>query len=707
MHTSNRQTSLHISAEEVPSYFYRDRTDLKEVILEDSVREIGEGAFFRCTSLEKITVGRGVCRVRPRAFDQIAGNADIVWLAQTSYKSMLMRILPSFSELLAICAPGAVFEKTREPEKRVLAAGYLFHPEYAGLYRPEEKECYVRYLRENLPSMAAVLGEKGVIHEALEKLWMSDLLDRQDLQDRDRRLLRQLLSYARSRKTDAAQKKLLDRIGQETGLDQEQENVFSEDYRKDSRILRRIREMAEDTDLLTVLEAADFGRLPELPCRKEAQAGDAASKGEMLPAEVLKYILYSYLRQVSPQSPLTEFHRVGEADLLAERIEPEAWQAFLKKNGPVLRREGPGKYTVCWPQRMIPVLRFAGEDLVREYAGKRETWADYDSCGASGYLAGEILSRAMLLNPGEEAMLFAAKEGLLEPYVRLHGGTEESCFRKALLLLTGTGRPEMTQLLERVRGRVYDAWITGRSISCTELVRMRLRIPELAGLLSGLLWSDGKSFFTPEEPEGEEEPAGTSLICLAHPAEMDIIAIRARLREDSRRPFFLQIYEPGILPDPENFPAWKDRYRDLTVKRETLTRLTDGIPVYAGMRMQVTGDSRKQVKISFGGKPVLDAEAEKDGRLRLGELQERRYERRELYEIFRILDDAFCKELLLAGKRKASGCLDRLDTPEVQEILQASIEGGYAENIPVLIACLQERKKMSENGESGDPELDW
>ena len=52
----------------IDSYQYKDRKDIEELIIADTVEEIGECAFFRCSNLKKITWGKHVHTIGYSAF---------------------------------------------------------------------------------------------------------------------------------------------------------------------------------------------------------------------------------------------------------------------------------------------------------------------------------------------------------------------------------------------------------------------------------------------------------------------------------------------------------------------------------------------------------------------------------------------------------------------------------------------------------------
>lgn len=756
--------SLHISTKKVPPYFYRDRRDLEEILLESTVAEIGEGAFFRCTFLRKITVGRGVGQIGPSAFSRIARNAEFIWLGKAPYKSGFMRLLPPFSDIRGICAPYVSFEKAGEEEKLVLAIGFVLHPEYEECYPEAQKALYNQYIREKLTGQAARLCEKECIFEVIEALWQrsypaavrnsADNGSNERLSDKaamagqemspkknclEGKELKQLLSYARSQRTSRERKKMLDRIEREAGLTDGKEDVFSETYELDKRILRQIWEQVTDSSLRIAMEQAGIRELPEVSSWKESRNADTWIVGEdipersipepenvlstensrsVVPPDILKFILYSYMKQYQPASPLGEFFPVDFADQLVDCLDRQEFSRLLGSLGPVVRDRGDGKKEILYPQRLIPILRYADDTLCAYYAARWEAWKDYDVYGASGNIAAEILTRAMLLNRGEEALIFAGRTGNLEKYAGRYGKSSQEWFWILIGLLEERKRQGRDKalapdrLMQSYRGMIYDAFVSGKDVSYEEFCRTRLQSPTVRRLLRGLVFTNGRSLFVlhPDhriliDLKKNSQPLPGDMISLAHPCRLSQYEIRRLLdagpiscMQGERG--FSQIYEIDCICSPRDYDSWRDRYKNLQVSRKAVMSLPGMVPAEAGYVLCLEGSPDRSIRISYGKRVILIADALPDGKMQLGEMQMQAFTDRELQEVLHLLDDAFCMELLLCGRLGVRPYLDHFDDVQLEEILQASIACERLDNVALLLDRLRGERKE-------DEELEW
>ena len=194
---------IQLTDKEIPAYAFRDRDDIREAVITDSVQVIGEGAFYQCHNLTHVTVGCGVLSVRMAAFLGIGRNADIVWLSETPYLMSFYRILLPMERIGCICAPHRDFARAGSLEKNLLAAGYILHPEFENFF--SQKEMYVRFILEELPEHLGLFAEKNLLISLLRGAAERGLIA--DLQ-----ALHRYVSQARTRIISADDKKIIDGI---------------------------------------------------------------------------------------------------------------------------------------------------------------------------------------------------------------------------------------------------------------------------------------------------------------------------------------------------------------------------------------------------------------------------------------------------------------------------------------------------------------
>lgn len=683
----------------IKAYEYRDRYDLTEVIIPDSVETIGEGAFKHCTELQKLTVGRGLKHISTFAFEGIHKNADIVWLNSLSYKSKLITILPSFERIRSLCAPLQSFDKAQDDEKRVLACGYILHPELENEYAPHLQEKYQLYIREELPYHLNELCENGSILDIF-------LLCRQRHLIKDKETMKQYIAYIRTRKMSKEEKQCIDQIEREEGLLQS-ENMEQEDQSIDKKLLRYIGEHVSQSDLRQVLLKEGLNEFPQVKYKESLRNA---------PVEALKYIMYRYMSQwsyMNAQPPF--FHFDESADYVASLLDLTSLQNALEKLGCVLIEYFTwGKHiTILYPRRLIPLLRYASQQQIQSFIQKAQEWLNYDVYGQEGIVAVKTLENALLLNDDCYAMLFANRGHLLNQYAKLRHQNEEDMLMLLVKKLEEkeiVSDDDLKQIQEDYQQQLYLEYLSGRKVSQKEWYQWHMSLTTMRDIAMTLVWQQDEDSYFMMSKEGPVDENGISItlkeesqISVAHPVLMRDNQIRSfdkYMKQNHIKQCFHQIKPMPLRLLPQEWEIWKNRYLGIQIPASKLQKLGQ-----SGFHLE--GRAAEYIRISFYGKVVMDVFAishkqEKDPIMSLGYLQNSNYNMRELNEFISIMDDVLCFEMIMLGRLDVSPYLKRFNEDEIEQLLTASIERKHHENIAAL---LEYKTKLSNKDD--DLALNW
>ena len=709
-----QEASLRMCEPEIPAYAYTGRTDIRSLTLADPVEAVGEGAFFRCTNLTEIHVGRGLRRIGAQAFSQIGPYADIVWLCRIPYRSMLTRILPPFEQIMGICAPGMPFSGRPQAEKTVLAIGMILHPEWEAAYSTSLMNEYLEYIHTVLLSDPAALTGKNCIVRVIRSL-----SERRSLFKLPETSFLRLLSYARSLQTDVETKQLLDRLEREiTG-----NSISGKRGEEEKKLIRKIYTLSPEKEMRALLEGAGIDSFPDVfYAARPAKDGTACTgdpdegKKESAPPEILKLIESRYIGQYSSALREQSFRPDPVADGYAELLDRDSLRGALAVSAGIVPGDGESgrleEEAIRCPLRLIPLLRYADRDCLRLILLIRKQILDTGK-EAAGFDAVRIIGKAALLSEDPEAAVFAGMTGQLREYAAMHGKNEKTLFFDLFRYLEESGREELPVFAEQYGDMVYDCFLEGTGISGRTFSKERLQSPAIRRVLEGyVFFSEETGFFSlsegaPADAEGMPVQIGdTARIVPAAPHMMRAEEISAWQKRTGRED---QLYETERWIHPGSYEKWKSRYRNLRVSYDELREL-------AGKRMKLDGTPDSGIRISFCGKRILTAErvrgSEKASSLKLtegtafvlGDLEKAAWSERELREMLHRLDEAFWYHLLLAGRIPAGPYLRRLSLEEMQTVLEASLIHGHHENAAILLASIRRIREGEDGGDLSDSE---
>lgn len=674
----------------IKAYEFRDRTDLEEVILSDSIEIIGEGAFKGCKNLRKLTVGQSVRQICPYALDGIGENLDLVWLSSLPYRSPFVKILPPFEKINSICAPKRSLEKAKGEERRALMCGYLLHPEREEEYGEKSQKEYKEYFQTEFMEQLNELCDRELI---LPVFLVS--LERKMLTDKT--MVKRFLSYIRARRTTKEEKDVIDQIEKEWKILETKEDVYK------NRLRRYVRERMTDQRMQEILGQEGIRHIPSVALSEktiEKIVGEKESnekQGAEAPEEVIKYIVASYLSQWSPlEKRPSRFYLEEEADHLAEMLDPKRLLHALEQM--------TGTDLLAYPRKMIPLLRYGNDALVESILTQAETWSDYSQYGEEGILAKETLEKAILLNDSKQALLFVYRHGSLEQYARIHQKKTEELMLSVLdLMEEGKRKEEREEIMQKFIHHLHVLYLSGKKIKTADWEKYYMAHPMTWEACKGLVWEtaqkQGKCFLMIEEAGrkigvdewGKEiSLEGVSEVTLAHPVYMEkeqILHFQNIRKEKAITPCLEQL---KILPcklDLGDWENWNRRYEKLEISHKKLKQLTEH-------GFTLDGSFGERLRIRYYGKVLMEAyKTEEPDRMKLGYLLGSNYNMREINESCSILDEVFCYERILAGRTDASPYVEQFGDEELEQLLEASIEQNHLENIAVLLEQKNRRRQ--------------
>lgn len=672
----------------INAYEYRDKEELIEVVIPDSVEMIREGAFKNCRNIRKIIVGKGVKQVQPFAFDGIGKNLDIIWLSSIAYKSPLFKILPSFDDIDSLCAPKRFFSKAGMAEKRALVCGYILHPEYEQEYSKEIKEEYEIYIKGQFLEHFNELSDRGMIMEIFRASYERNLISENEQ-------VKQFISYIKSRQMTKEEKEYIEVIEEKENLSVQEEDIETKKLR------RYIREHISEKEMQTILEKEELFDLPTVLYK------DFSNKMMMeAPVEALKFILTSYISQWTYMDARpSAIHACEEADYVASLLDEGCLREILEK---LVSDTG-----VKYPRRIIVFLRYADNRQLEQYIAVSEEWKNYDIYGEEGILAKVTFEQAILMNDSEVALLHAYRNNRLSEYAFLRKVKVEDLFIQIVKILEKNDLLEELQLFyEKYIRKLYINYLSGSKLRKDDWYRWNIAHSSIRKIAQTLVWQDsGKkdSYFIVLSDEAEniamvndkmEEVCLTedAEICLAHPVYMKTEQIRGFLKilkEKKMEQCFNQLKYINERLNLGDWELWNRRYYKMELPYERLQQLAE-------IGFQLDGRLSDRIRVSYYGKVLMEAfPTEKSGIMRLGYLLGSNYNMREINESVALMDDVFCYEMILFGRIEAAPYLKRFSTEQIEELLAASIELKHNENVAVLL------EYKSKQGNDDDLSLNW
>lgn len=650
----------------IKDYEYRNRLDITEVVIGDSVEYIGEGAFRYCANLKKITIGRNLKYISSYAFDHIHKDADFIWLASIPYKSMIIRILPSFDRIRSLSAPYLSF-KGKDEEKLTLACGYILQPSLQSEYSEDLIKQYHDYIFNELPNHLNELCENDSILDILVQCYQRNLI-------KDNELKRKFISYAKTRKTSLKEKHIINKIEDETF-----DNT-------DKTLLRYIREYVNESDLKQVLNKEGLKEFPVV-LYKDTK--------EKAPVEALKFIMYRYMKQWSYMDSIPPlFQNDKEADYVANMLELSSLQSALYHLTPVLKQEY-NQIKILYPRRIIPLLRYANKEQLDEYIQKITEYSIYDIYKKDGIIAIQTIKQAMLLNDEPLVMVHALNYGLLNEYASLRGKSKEDVFIELTCLLE-KNHGDLSVVRNYYKNLLYQDYLTGKKRNIKEW-----NVGTLKDIAVSFLWQYNENYFVIKD-NGYYDIKGNAVevkeeVNLAHPINMKDSELRGWINYFNQHhidPTFKQLWVINNRFYNEDYNVWKNRYKDIVVSYNKLQKLND-------LEFSLKGRISESIQIIFQGKCVISAKMVHDNLMVLGEIQNSNYNLRELNSVLSLLDDFLCFEMIKLGRIDASYYLNRFDFEQIDELLEASIDINHKENTAILL----EYKNRLNRG--NDLSLDW
>ncbi|MCD7950401.1 MAG: leucine-rich repeat domain-containing protein [Erysipelotrichaceae bacterium] len=636
--------------ENVKPYTYRHDLSIDEVMIGESVEEIGEGAFSHCLNLSKITIGSHVKKIASYAFDHIHNNVQIIWLSSIPYQSPLMRILPPINTIQYICTPYRPFQNQSEIEKRILACGYILHPEYENRYSQQLQDQYQQYILDMLPQYLNELCENKSIIDIF-------LMCRKRHLIKDTITLQQYISYIRTMPLTHKQKKLIDHIEVEEGLTHQQ---FDE---RDKKLLRYINRFASQSQIRQTMEQENITTFKEVLYRE---------KDKVAPVEALKFILYKYISQWSVfDSQPPYFKKDTAADEVASQLDKESLQIALDN------------LDMHYPRRLIPYLRYASVLQLNHIIEESIHWQQYDIYNRDGLLCLETLNKAILLNDNEEAAVYALSHQLLAQYASMRGKQENALFIQITMSLEEKNNTQQLSIIQEIyKQKLYEDYLSGKATRFIPWYKETMGCLTLRNIASTLLWQCDNQYFIIQDDhlkDAHNNPMNFNneqFVSIAHSALIDSQTLRSYqpLLLDS---CFPQLKQLNQKYDPDDYIHWKNRYLNISMSMPKLQQLIQ-------RNFYIIGNPQEHLKLSFHGKNIMDIYP-KDDNYKLGELLNSSYRIRELNEMIDIMDDVLYFELIKEGKLKAFPYLERLTKEDVSILLEASIKHAHQENIAILL----------------------
>lgn len=686
------------SVHTIKAYEYRDRDDIEEVVIPDSVETIGEGAFRHCVELQKVTVGRGLKHISTFAFYGIKKDADIIWLCQLPYKSKLITILPPFDRIRSLCAPCQSFDRATNDEKRLLACGYILHPELENEYSLSLQAQYQQYIQEELPHYLNELCENGSILDIFLSCRKRQLI-------KDKEVMKQYIAYIRTKKMTKEEKTVIDHIEQVENLLQQED--IKEDQTNDKKLLRYIADHVTQSELRQVFLNEGLDKFPQVKYKNSIKNA---------PVEALKYIMYSYMSQwsyMNTKPPM--FHFDQSADYVASLLDMSSLQDALQQLSCVfIEYLTWGKHiTILYPRRLIPLLRYASQSQTQSWIQKAQDWLNYDVYGQEGSIAYETLKQAVLLNDSSYAMLFANRCELLKQYALLRHCNEEEMLMSLVKILESKeidSDDDLKQIQIQYQQKLYLDYLSGKKFMKKDWYQWNMTLPTLKALAMTLVWQkNDETYFIMSLKGAMDENhqlvslEDESMISIAHPVFMRDDQIRSfekYFKNNHIQQCFLQIKPMAVRFIPDEWESWKSRYFGIVTPASKLQTL--------GQKgFHLDGRPAEYLRISFNGKVIMEVfpvshKQEKDPMMSLGDLQNSNYNIRELSEVIFMMDDVLYMEMIALGKLDVSLYLHRLSEDDVDDLLEASIERKHHENSAIL---LEYKSKMFHKKD--DFTLDW
>ncbi len=632
--------------ENIKPYAYRQDLSIDEVVIGESVQEIGEGAFSHCLNLSKINIGSHVKKIAPYAFDHICNQSQFIWLTTIPYQSPLMRILPPMNTIQSICAPYRPFQKLSNEEKRILACGYILHPEYENHYSKDLQHQYQQYILDILPQYLNELCENKSIIDIFLQCRQRHLI-------KDIQTLQQYISYIRTMPLTHKQKKLIDQIEIEEGLSHQQ---FDE---RDKKLLRYINRFVSQSQIRQLMEQENITVFKEVLYRDQ---------DKVAPVEALKFILYQYISQWSlydSQPPY--FKKDTAADEVASLLDRDSLQIAL---------DSLDKH---YPRLLIPYLRYASPLQLNHIIEESQKWTN----NREGILCLETLNKAILLNDSEEAAVYALSHQLLAPYASMRNKQENALFIQITMSLEEKNNTKQLSIIEDIyQQKLYEDYLNGRKTRFIPWYKETMGCLTLRNIASSLLWQCDNQYFMIEDDhlvDNNHHPVdfnNEQFVSLAHSALIDHQTLR-NYQPLLKNPCFPQLKQLNQKYYPDDFIQWKNRYFNISIPMSKLQQLIQ-------RNFYIIGNPQEHLKLSFHGKNIMDIYL-KDNEYKLGELLNSSYQIRELNEMIDIMDDVLYFEMIKEGKLKAYSYLDRLTKEDVSVLLEASINNKHQENIAVLL----------------------
>ena len=679
-----------ISDREIEAYAYKDRSDIEKLIISDSVRTVKEGAFYNCTGLKHITVGRNVEEIREAAFEGIPKRGSLIWLPAISYKPLTFRVFRDMGSFAEICAPYLPFYNGTLYERTALAAGFILHPEYEDEYSDELREEYLCYIREGLSSDAGKLADAGVLEETVRCVLRRKLINR-------KRSLEEFVSRAMEA-ASGDEKEAIRRMAKEERLQcgRDIEEIPEDRNKKQLRFLYYNTNRSEQQFFL------DNGDIPaELP---EVLYKD----GTPAPPELLRFIMFRYMNQWAfIVRPVPEFIYDEDADRFASELDTESLRSALSQMLPVVVPASEIKHPdmnksefgVIHIQRLIPYLRYATQEMADDCRKRSERFLDYEKYGLSGQKTYRTYQSALFLCEGEKVPIEALRRGKLTAYAYLKktdfphiiSFVEKSIYR---LEEKGAGDMDLSNEKEMIKKEVedflYDLYTSGNTMRYPDLIWTCAESSFFRDAAESLLWKNinsGEYFRILSDEIKSGMVKGDSFVTPAHTCEMELEEIL--YWKERIDPVFDQLW---IAPErylPENPEKWTLKYKGIKTSEKELKKLT-------GRGFELWMNNDRGYSVYFYGKCYIHGTADNNGAITLETISESPFRPRELNEALHIIDTLLYDRLVGYGKVPAQYFIDRFDEKTTERVLDMAIANSAHENV----AALLEYKKTFVKGNS-------
>lgn len=584
--------------------------ELREVIVRDGTKTIGEYAFGQTRSRLRVVLPKGLQKL-DNAFTSSDHVEELVFqdrLEATEYPDGWK--VPGLKR----CSGGV--PHTDAKLSAVYKAFYTGEPDdtaWIQLYQQEQS--WKKAVRDRMNQNPEHIGP------SLSK--MAELLRGLEAPDKTlgNRAAAFALEYCRS-----AGKEALQAI-----YDVLKENKYPalKKLEGDTQFMEQLQGKEEDLSALHPVEAGIFAKFKPTPAFENVLSHISegvcyAGSTEVCAKRVVAYVVYSYTKQYDPSSAryisdyrggCMAYEKVPEADKVAQALDQNQLLALLKD----LTERYAGEYA-------LPYGRYADEKHAASLLGIMREWENWGKYAANGRHHIMIARSGLMLNDTRTAMLHFDKVGNLDNYAAIRG-TDAQTLRDTVLsefgfdanreirydlggnilvaklekdlqlslfdtnagktvksvpkknadaALCEKAKKEISELKKNIKKvltarkhMLYDQFLSGAGTASANWKRTYVENPVLNSMARLLVWTqDGKTFTLTDAgavmADGTPYTIGEAEIGLAHPLDMDksdLTVWQKYFASNSIKQPFEQIWEPVV----EQSSVAKDRYKDCMI----------------------------------------------------------------------------------------------------------------------------------------------